>query len=515
MEINKEKLKNIFNKTSYVWQFIATFIFAIIIYKVVYIKVNLGKLNILHITSCILFTCITLAFMIYHIKRDGKKIEKMFLNFAILLSLLYLAIVIPSQVPDEQVHMIKAYEVSKGIFITPKKEDGTSSTLVPEDLLKYNHNTMNRYSELNKQIKLKTDYSKEVETVSSAQGYSFMFYLAPAFGLAIARTFGMNIIVGIYLAKIANLLLFITLGYFAIKKIPFGKIVLAVYLLMPMVLQQAISFSSDAFINAITIYFIAYLMSLLKREEEIRIKELIIYCILSILLAIAKIVYMPLVGIGLILIFRKNIKKKYKIIFITASIILALVFSIGEYIHSTSYTSSPESMKEYMQEFNVNSKEQISQIIRNPKYAYEVLKKDLLDNGENYIKMAVGSKLGWLEIEIPNIYILLYIILLIYSVVIEKSPYNLKILEKTWILIISLGIIVLVQLAMYISFTPVGVDFVGGVQGRYFIPILILPLLCMIRKENYIKTKYPNVTPLIISTVLNIFVLQNIYLFLG
>jgi len=507
------KIINFFNKTSYIIQFVITLVFSIAIYKLMSIKAIDGYFNKIYLVISILLGIITLAIMIYHIIRDGKKIEKMFLNFSILISLLYLVFMIPSQVPDEQAHMLKAYEVSKGIFITKINEDGSAPVSIPKELVKYNHNIMNKYSVLNEQFGIKTNYNEEVQEISGAQGYVSILYFAPALGLFLARIIGANLITGIYLGKLFNLILFITLGYFSIKKIPFGKIVLAVYLLMPMMLQQAVSFSADCFINAIAMYFIAYVMNLLYRETRITKKELIFYCILSVILSMAKMVYMPLVGIGMILIFRKNISKKDKIIFITISIVLSIAFSLGSYVLSNKYSVAPSSMKEYAEQMNVNGTEQMKQMIKNPVSSVKLLVKDFYYNVTNYIRLAVGSELGWLEIKPSQTLISLYILILLASAIIEKNNYEIKKLEKVWILLICIGVTVLIQLAMYWTFTPLGANFIGGVQGRYFIPIIILVLLCISKKDNYIKIKNPELKMLIIASVINLFVIQNIYSF--
>ena len=68
-------------------------------------------------------------------------------------------------------------------------------------------------------------------------------------------------------------------------------------------------------------------------------------------------------------------------------------------------------------------------------------------------------------------------------------------------------------IAMYTGFTPVGAEFIGGVQGRYFIPIYILLLLCLAKKENYVKFKNPENVFLIISGILNLCVITETILY--
>ena len=58
---------------------------------------------------------------------------------------------------------------------------------------------------------------------------------------------------------------------------------------------------------------------------------------------------------------------------------------------------------------------------------------------------------------------------------------------------IFIGISLFIFLGLYMGWTKTGADIIDGVQGRYFIPILILPFLCLIQKGKYIKFKYINV----------------------
>ena len=63
--------------------------------------------------------------------------------------------------------------------------------------------------------------------------------------------------------RLSNILIYLILGYFTIKCIPFGKLLMFAYLCIPMLIHQASSVSADALINSSTLLFIAYNMKLL------------------------------------------------------------------------------------------------------------------------------------------------------------------------------------------------------------------------------------------------------------
>jgi uncharacterized membrane protein len=44
----------------------------------------------------------------------------------------------------------------------------------------------------------------------------------------------------------------------------------------------------------------------------------------------------------------------------------------------------------------------------------------------------------------------------------------------------------LVQLALYLSYTPVGASNIGGMQGRYFLPVFLLCLIPLVGRLDLI-----------------------------
>ena len=52
---------------------------------------------------------------------------------------------------------------------------------------------------------------------------------------------------------------------------------MAIYMLLPMIVQQAASLSADAFINAVSLLFIAYNLKLLYQEKDLDLKQKLIY----------------------------------------------------------------------------------------------------------------------------------------------------------------------------------------------------------------------------------------------
>lgn len=293
-----EKLKKTIFNTRYITEFIVTIIFLFFLTQTIYIKQYMGYFHKLYLIGTAIWICILIINIIYNFIKSDKKIEQIFLNIAIPIGLMYLVFMMPGHVPDETTHFFKAYDVSQGNLITKIDENGDSYIDVPKELPLFNHSQVLNYKDFIELAQTKTDYQNTEKVVSTAQANSFIMYMFSAFGFFVARILNLNIVFGIFLARIFNFIFFLVCAYFAIKKIPFGKLILAIYMLMPMCMQQVTSISADAFINSVLFYYIAYSIYIIFKKEKLEKKEIIIYILLTALSGILKMVYILIAGVG-------------------------------------------------------------------------------------------------------------------------------------------------------------------------------------------------------------------------
>lgn len=503
------KIDKIYDFINFVIEFIVSLIFAISVYKISYIKSSIGVISRFHLTISIIFITLIIANIIINIIKYKEKIEKIFLSFIIPIGMLYLVLLLPYYVPDEAPHIIRAYEVYRGEFISSLNENNQHRAVIPKDLADIKLNNLNSYLTLQEQLSKKTNYNECIEGFTEAQSYPGILYLISGLGLKIGQILNLNIIISMYLGRIFNFIFFLIMAYYAVKKIPFGKLVLSSYLLMPMVLQQAASVSPDSLINGVCIFFISYVLYLTFKAEKIKRIEIIMCVLISIFIAIAKVVYLPLVFLLFLLIFNKKLNKKGKIILIVTSIIISILLGAFWYFYQTRYQDE----RDYVKERNINSTEQIKNIISNPIGFIEVIKNTTDTMGQTYLYGMIGNSLGWQNIQINDSLILLYFSLLILSVWFEKNECSFTKLQRIYVLLIALGTILLIFTAMYLGWTEVGAGIIVGIQGRYFIPIAVLLLLVMCLKDNYIKLKNIKFTYFIIITLINSLAIYEIQQF--
>lgn len=499
-------LEKIYSKSCFVIEFIISIIFAIQLFKLLYIHHYEFNWNAKFIITTFISILILMTIIILNIKKYHRIIEKIFLTFAIPVGILYAIFLMPTYAPDENAHAYRAYQISQGTLIAEKKEVATVE--VPVDLKDSttDNNMKVTYADLVRRINKPIDNTNKENVYNAAQNYFPTLYIFSAIAFDIGDIFQLNYIYSIYLGKLLNFIVFLVLGYFSIKNIPFGKLVLFTYLMIPMLLHQVSSISADSFIIVITIFFIAKTLQMAFTKENISKREEIIYYISAFLMGVAKSVYIPIGLLSLLIIINKNINKNKKIRLIAISSFSCIIIGAIWYVYSSGYIDT----RHYLDINGVNGKEQILFILHNPITYLRVFLNTIHDVGETYLYNFIGSSLGWMDISVPNFTIVSYLFLLLISPFLEKHEEELNIKLKIWTILIFLVTCAVVITALYIIWTGVGQWNILGVQGRYFLPVGILALLCVCSKKRFLQFNHINVILPIILTLLNFSAIQQI-----
>jgi uncharacterized membrane protein len=105
-----------------------------------------------------------------------------------------------------------------------------------------------------------------------------------------------------------------------------------------------------------------------------------------------------------------------------------------------------------------------------------MLVRTLIRQMDYYFFTLIGSSLGWVDVSIPQTYAVISFVLFLLAINIRdeaSSQVRVNLTKKIWILILSLGSVLCTLLVMTLNWTPVSYDYIVGVQGRYFTPLLI------------------------------------------
>lgn len=415
--------------------------------------------------------------------------QKAFLFLGIIFGVVFLLLVPPFQINDEPAHYYKAYVVSQGQLI-PEKTGGVAGFYVPESLEK----TVATYYPMVNKYEVKQNSSSYASTLNlpvnpnnrvyvEKEMYTLVYpplpYLASGLVMALASLLGTSPLILMYLGRIINLLVWLLMVYLAIKITPVHKWVFLLLALMPMTLFEAASLSADSFNLGLSFLTIAFFFKLAFEEEKTRVekRDLLVLLALLAMLSLSKVGYALLLILFFLIPSYKFANKKRMIsqFFLFLTLPVVFIAGIWNYLFKDLYISMPPAWAA------ASIPGQIAFMSSNPLNFLQIITHTLIEK-QGFLVSFVGI-FGWNELSLPNIVVILYLVVIVVVAVADnKSMIKINPKQKLVAFITFFAMFFLVILYEYVTFTPVGLDIVYGVQGRYFIPVA--PLLFLLFYPN-------------------------------
>ena len=470
-----------------------------LVFSQLYLNQHKTNLYIL-LNIALVLLVIGISFYIYN-KKNIKE-ENLFLLTVPIICFMFMIAMPTFKNHDELYHWIRSYEVSTGVFAT-KVEDGVEGTELPAAITAIMKSdwTTTTYPDVKYALGIELDENDtyKIDSTTSAL-YAFIQYVPQAIGIAIARIFTDKPLIMAYAGRIFNILFSMFILYKAIKLMPFGKKIFLTLSYIPIAIEGFSSLSPDAMTISMSFLYIAYILNLAFNEnKKVGKKEKITLTILSIIVALCKIVYLPLVLLLFIIpkekfckdtenkqlpkskkIFDKQNKTKFiNIVIIAGVAVIINLLWLG-------FTSR------YLANFREgDSKYQVILFFKNPINYIGKLIYTVNLNGTSYLTSMLGEALGWGElVRLKFIVPSAMFILILIEIITDDTLRNKFSLSQKFVLIATLLIIVLlIFTSLYVQWTTVGSESILGVQGRYFIPILPI-LMLLIGDVIKIKSSY-------------------------
>ena len=463
--------------------------------------------NILYVSLILII--IIVSFILLNVLFNCKdiKIENWYLILSILVYGAYILVFPLFTAHDELYHWGRAYEISEGHLVSEKNDNLAKSELPLGVIQIYDRN----YADIKYESTVKNGGIKNIETekgmfdMKTVAIYSPVQYIPQTIGISIAKLFTSRPLLMAYYGRIMNAIISILLIYLSIKIIPFCKKILFTIAFIPISIEGFTSLSADAITISLSILLLSYIMYL-KFNNNIKVlnkKHYICLLIMSVLLALCKIVYLPLIFLLLLLPKNKFRNRKHRLLFILSIIGISIIANIIWLLIASSYLSLYET-----------TDLQVTTILKHPINFIQLFLFTILSENRLYIYTMLGYNLGWGEMVHPySIIPFVYILLLLINTFADKNI-NKSINKKETIIIttIVLLIIGLIYASLYIQFTPPGFATILGVQGRYFIPFL--PLLMIITSKINIEYKGKlnlDVITIVTCLLLNISVILTLF----
>lgn len=415
-----------------------------------------------------------------------RKIASAFAVMTFFIGCIYIFVLPPFTVPDESAHIVTVYSKSSKLLGKEVTDEG-GKVIADSNMglyfIREEYPTKESYIRFVKgALGKNSDVITTKESLANPLNEKAVGYIPQIVGVSIARILkgsGEQILL---IGRLFALLWYCFVMYFAIQIFPLNKMILFAVGLLPMTMQQVCSFSYDSVLLGLCFFLISYILWLIYTKEVVELKDvLILVCVVSGIVMI-KYIYIPIIGLLLFIPKHKiNFRVDRKKIAVSMFGMLSM-FEIG-----SKMTLITEAAAKNMQ---IRSdglyKYSIGYVISNLGDTLIVVTRTVFEKISFFVESMIANPLGWVEIQLPNIIVLGFAIVLIFSAIPNhRSPKITKRMMVTagFIVVIVSG---LVLAAMLISYTYVGADTILGVQGRYFLPVLPLVLLIVQGNKNII-----------------------------
>lgn len=453
-----------------------------------------------------------------------------YFSVALVLGLIFMFIIPPYSAPDEQGHISSSMYLSnqwlgwetkdeKATFVGRNTEfDNGYNPFLSRDV--YN-------SYLDKIFQPVAEEGQKMEDSSLGIPTPYALYFIPSIGITIGRLLALNGTMTIMLGRLANLLFFALMVTYAIKKIPFGKMVIAGICLLPITLQQVSSFSYDNPVIASAMVVTSLGVRWCYTEEKIRKNEILFYLVSSFVLLIGKGgAYSFLVFLPFVYKFSKDklrlLWKNYKvqsIIFVIAALFIMLRNQVAALL-GTMFVTQEEAVVEgatdattYIIGWAGIEGYTIGYFLQNPIQLIKILIETVIEYGDWCFGTLLGSSLGWFEISIPWILIIAcFVIIILATIKPVEEKGEMEIADKLIAVVVAVLSGGICAAGMLLLWTPKGSHAILGLQGRYFLPTFAVLMLALRTKNIQIKRNIDREL-LYANFVVEIFVIFNILLF--
>jgi uncharacterized membrane protein len=432
-----------------------------------------------------------------------KRLPHIYLLYAVPMVFITALITPPFQSPDEPNHFARAEQVSRLELIPAftydkahslTKADSISSDpkiaypdkggfTVDKGIYALDHAYVSL--EHNAQVKLNTVNTNSAKSLRWKTGniyfnfgntaiYPPVVYVMQSLGIDIGKFFNLSIQNTLYISRILNGLISIAMCFIALCLAKRSRILLFVVLLFPMTVSLFASVSQDAVLISCCFLLTAIIDSVEFSDDKVYSQPKLYTLI--ILMAIIGLAKPPYILFAFLFLFLKLSPKQKAIgtIIPFSALIFWLIINHGAFM-----------IKFAPPEMRFNSKLQVQHILQHPFQFIGMFFNFDKANLLNIAYMFVGV-LGWLDLRMPDrYYMAAFVCLFLAGYVGINFKGNIKI--RAVLIICSVATVIAVITAQYVTWVALASTSLGGMQGRYLIPVYPFLALAFCAEPGFLK----------------------------
>ncbi len=432
----------------------------------------------------IVLVVIIVLYLIINLYINIRKPNEHHFWFALIIYFLLIMLIIPPyENPDEATHQQSSFNYTQNNygsldnFLTAPKNFYCIKYAKPEDVDK-----VVNYKDIVRCIKEEKNDKLYFQDVKKMKPYGYIFIIP---FVKLIDILSNSPLLLFYSGRFINTIISFIIIFFAIKKTPKYKNLILFTATIPMFIQQMTSYSYDSLLNSFSLLLVSTILLVLNNKKNIDYKLLSVISLCLFMILGIKIVYFPIILLLLMTTKEEKIKKENIITLILSSIISVVCYLLYEKMILVNVDSIVDSNSANMIAFK-----------NNPFSIIPLTFKTIINKSDFYYQSMIGY-FGWFRYKFPDYVFIIYFVFMILLLI---SNENKNIVKSRIVPIIGLSLSIgAVFASQYFLWSKPGLNYIDGVQGRYFIP-LVLPLYILLLPKN----KRININKETIYTFINI-----------
>lgn len=408
--------------------------------------------------------------------------EVVFSSVGLFFGCLFLLITPPFQVADESRHFARAYQLTEQVVAS--LNGTTPDGLLPASVVAAFVQTERWHSEWATKATaaeiaalMSTDLQPERRAAfAETASYPFVSYLPQIAVMIPLRLAEVNGAVTLYVARLAALLFWLLLTYWAIRIMPFARQLLLFIALLPMTIFQAASLSADSTTLAFSFLFGALCFHVAYRPAAVSYRALALLVGLGLALTATKYVYVFLIGLYALIPYRKF---RSPVVYVGGFLLLSglsllmLMDAMNIPIHFPITVIAPKSPT--VAATGPTIYPQLNFLLESPLNVVRMLVATTQRFGRSYLDGFVGN-LGWYGASLPSYLYIVTVVMLWLTALTAGRSNAIRWPQK----LLFVAIVSCVTAAIFVGIctdlreNPVPTVQMRGIQGRYFTPVALL-----------------------------------------
>lgn len=459
------------------------------------------------------YTIAAVLYVIYFVILFSKKSydnpERLFVCIALTIGI-YSIVVTPSLTGiqmDDEVHYSRSVKLAEFFSNSLYEADAKMvQSFYPVIIDKKGIDKVTRneiYSEINESYDNKVMVSEGL--INAEFNLGTVAYIPSAIGIMVGRGLSLSYIKCFAMGQIFNLLAYVFLFYFAIKKLKSGKTIFMAIGLIPANVFISTTYTYDMWLISFLALGYSYFISIIQSDDKMSNTDMLIMILCFTLGVLPKTVYIVLLFPLLFMPKEKFKNNKQRLLYYALGICIALFIcmSFAFPVASGAYEGDSRGG------LNIDSHGQLLYILNNPiayiKTLFTFLRKYLSFSSSQDVLQFFGY------IGRGEFYLLTLTTLAVTSFVdrLPNQKHKSVAVRISGLVGAALGVII-VATSLYIIFTPVGLDTINGCQARYILPILV-PVLYFIAPEGIGSHAKRNWLTNSVALIMSMTFIYNIY----